>query len=180
MKAEILHSERLLLKPLSLEHLSEMYVQWMNDPDVNQYLETGGDYTLEKLKTFLTEVESNDILFWGIHVKSNDLHIGNIKIDPVNEKHGLCEYGILMGNKSEWGKGYAKEASLRIIDYCFNDLGLRKMTLGVIEDNLAAVNLYKKLGFITEGRYLNHGIYQNRYRNSIRMALFNPLFSYDF
>lgn len=179
MKAEILHSERLLLKPLSLEHLSEMYVQWMNDPDVYRYLETGGDYTLEKLKDFLNEVESKDILFWGIHIKANNLHIGNIKIDPINDKHGLGEYGILMGNKSEWGKGYAKEASLRIIDYCFNDLGLRKMTLGVIEDNLTAVNLYKKLGFIKEGRYLNHGIYQNRYSNLIRMALFNPLFSYD-
>lgn len=81
-----------------------------------------------------------------------------------------------MGRKSEWGKGYAKEATIKIIDYCFQTLKVRKLTLGVVSENLAAVNLYKKLGFETEGVYKMHGIYQGKYCDVIRMALFNPSF----
>ncbi len=96
----------------------------------------------------------------------------------MNLKHGLCEYGIMMGEKSEWGKGYASEASKLVINYCFNKLDIRKITLGVVEENLPAVNLYYRLGFILEGTYKHHVKYDGRYLNTLRMALFNKKFSY--
>lgn len=176
MKAPLLHTQRLVLKPISIKHLTEDYVDWLNDIDVYRYLETGGNYTIKMLEEFILEVEKKDIYFWGIHLKENDLHIGNIKIDPINTRHGLVEYGIMMGRKSEWGKGYAKEATQSVIDFAFNLLGLRKMTLGVVEDNTSAFMLYQKLGFKTEGIYKDHGFYQGKYCNIIRMAIFNPNF----
>lgn len=179
MRAPYLESERLYYKPVSLSHLSQDYVNWLNNPEVYRYLETGGNYTIEFLKTFLEEIEKKEILFWGIHLKSNDHHLGNIKIDPINERHGIGEYGILMGSTNEWGKGYAKEASQTIIDFCFNVRMLRKMTLGVVADNLTAVNLYKKLNFTIEGLYKMHGFYGGKYCDVLRMALFNPSFSYE-
>jgi RimJ/RimL family protein N-acetyltransferase len=161
-----------------MEHCTDDYVRWLNTPEVFKYLETGGNYTIEALRNYLQSVERNpDMLFWAIHTKSNKKHIGNIKIDPINKRHGLGEYGILMGEQSEWGKGYAKEASLLIIDYCFKTLNLRKMTLGVVERNGAAVHLYKSLGFQIEGVYKKHGFYENEYHDVLRMALFNPSFS---
>lgn len=175
MKAPELESERLIFKALSLKHLSQEYVSWLNDVEVYRFLETGGDYSLQKLECFLKELEENEILFWAVHVKSSNLHIGNIKIDPINWKHGFAEYGILMGRKSEWGKGYASEASKKIIDYCFGELGLRKITLGVIADNVPAVRLYQKLGFQTEGVYKNHVLNNNKYADVIRMAIFNKM-----
>lgn len=179
MKAPVLESELLIYKPLSIEHLSQDYVEWMNDPDVIRYLESGGDYTPEKLRNFLKDVEKKEILFWAIHLKSNGKHIGNIKIDPVIEKHGLAEYGIMMGRKSEWGKGYAKEATKRIINYCFSEIGIRKITLGVVTDNQAALGLYKKLGFSTEGIYKRHTMHEGKYCDVARMAMFNPDVEYE-
>ena len=176
MKAPILHTDRLLLKPLSFEHLSQDYVDWLNDVEVYKYLETGGNYTFEMLNEYLKEVEKKDIYFWAVHSKANDLHIGNIKIDPINYKHSVAEYGIMMGRKSEWGKGFAKEATQRIIDFCFNELKIRKITLGVVADNFAALKLYEKLNFKIEGIYKKHGLYQGKYCDIIRMALFNPNF----
>jgi [ribosomal protein S5]-alanine N-acetyltransferase len=176
MKAPVLISDRLILKPLSLQHLSQDYVSWLNDAEVYKFLETGGNYSIEQLREYLEEVEKKDILFWGIHLKESDSHIGNIKIDPVNKRHGLGEYGIMMGRKSEWGKGFAMEATSRVIDYCFQESEIRKITLGVVADNHAALRLYKKLGFITEGIYKDHGLYNGKYCDIVRMALFNPSF----
>ena len=126
MKAKLLESNRLIYEPLTQLHHSHEYVDWMNDPDVIRYLESGGDYTSEKLLYFLREVEKKNILFWAIRNKTNGRHIGNIKIDPVNEKYGLAEYGIMMGRKTEWGKGYAFEASKRIIKFCFNEININR------------------------------------------------------
>jgi RimJ/RimL family protein N-acetyltransferase len=118
----ILESQRLIYKPLSCKHLSIDYVNWMNDNNVIRYLETGGNYTLKMLSEYLKEVEKKNIYFWAIHLKESDKHIGNIKIDPINRRHGLGEYGIMMGDSKEWGKGYAFEASKRIIQYSFQSL----------------------------------------------------------
>ena len=136
-------------------------------------METGGNYTIEELKSFLIGIEKKQILFWAIHLKHTDQHIGNIKIDPINIKHNTAEYGIMIGEKEEWGKGYAKEATLKIINYCFEELGIRKITLGLISENLNALKLYEKIGFETEGKYKSHVNYHNTYYDVIRMALFN-------
>jgi [ribosomal protein S5]-alanine N-acetyltransferase len=173
MNALILESERLILKPLGLSFLSQEYVNWMNDSDVNEFLSSGGDYSLDKLKVFLTEVEKKDILFWAITTKNESRHIGNIKIDPVEIKHGICEYGIMMGDKTQWGKGFAKEASKLVIDFCFKNLNLRKMNLGVVESNTKAVRLYEKLNFVIEGQLINHISLNGGFVNVLRMALFN-------
>ncbi|AXB55389.1 GNAT family N-acetyltransferase [Flavobacterium fluviale] len=173
MKAQDIVSDRLLLKRLSINHLSHQYVSWLNDHDVNKYLETKGNYTLEKLESFLIDQEEKDIYFWAIHLKENYEHIGNIKIDPINIENNSGEYGILMGNKKYWGKGYAKEASEIVINYCFEILGLKQITLGVIENNLSAVSLYKRLGFNISESFSNYGIYDNKESNLLRMNLEN-------
>ena len=173
MAVPIIESERLLLMPLLMRHFSQEYVDWLNDAEVNKYITSAKDYTLEKLEIFLKEIERKNILFWAIHLKNPDKHIGNIKIDPVVEKYGLCEYGIMMGDRNEWGKGYAKEASESIIEYCFESLNLRKMTLGVTINNVFAVKLYKSLGFVTEGVYKSHELYDGKFCDTLRMALFN-------
>lgn len=84
----------------------------------------------------------------------------------------------MIGDKDEWGKGFAFEASETIIKYCFEVLSLRKINLGVVEENISAVQLYKKLGFTIEGVYRNHIVQDSRYLNALRMALFNNKFKY--
>lgn len=170
MKVLRLESERLILEPLTLKHLSEKYVSWMNDIDVYKYLETGGNYTLEDLDLYLRDQEEKKIFFWAIHLKESKKHIGNIKIDPIDKERNSGEYGIMMGDKSEWGKGYAKEASLRVLEFCFEKIKLSQVTLGVIENNINAFKLYEKMGFKIEKVNKNSGVYMGEMCNSFRMV----------
>jgi RimJ/RimL family protein N-acetyltransferase len=170
MKAVQLESERLLYEPLSLKHLSKTYVDWLNDSRVNKYLESAGGYTIEALELFLKEQEQKQILFWAILIRSSQKHIGNIKIDPIDLPNKSGEYGIMMGDTSEWGKGYAKEASINIINYCFNELKLSKITLGVLDKNKAAIKLYKNIGFESNAIINNYGVYDGETCNAIRMV----------
>ncbi|WP_297804541.1 GNAT family protein [uncultured Polaribacter sp.] len=169
MKAVKLESERLVFLPLSLKHLSQEYLDWLNDFEVNRYLESRQGYNKKLLENFLKEQERKDILFWAIHTKEKNKHIGNIKIDPINLESNSGEYGILIGDKSSWGKGYAKEATSKIIQYCFDTLKLSKITLGVVSENKRAIKLYENLGFKRERIVKKFGVYDGKECDSIRM-----------
>ncbi|MGF1555127.1 GNAT family N-acetyltransferase [Paucihalobacter sp.] len=171
MKNIDIESERLTYKRVSSEHISEDYVSWINDSEVNRYLETRGNYTLDLLKSYIEQQYDKATFFWAIHLKDSNKHIGNIKIDPINFETKSGEYGILIGDKLNWGKGYASEATIRIINYCFDELELTKITLGVIEDNVSAVNLYKKLGFKIDEVIQGTKVYNNKISNSLRMSI---------
>ena len=168
-----LETQRLSLVPLSLSHASQRYVNWLNDKEVNKYLETKNGYTIEKLNEYLKSIEKNNICAWGIHLKQTGMHIGNVKIDPISFRNRNAEYGVLIGEKSSWGKGYAHEASEKVFDFCFTYLNLRKITLGVVSANRSAVKLYERMGFEKEGLLKSHCFHDGQWQDVIRMALFS-------
>lgn len=174
MKSRVtLETQRLFLEPLSSSHASERYVNWLNDNEVNKYLETKSGYTIEKLNEYLESIEKSNIRAWAIHLKQTGTHIGNVKIDPISFRNRNAEYGILIGERKSWGKGYAYEASEKVFDFCFTDLNLRKITLGVVSANQSAVKLYERMGFEKEGLLKSHCFHDGQWQDVLRMALFS-------
>ena len=173
-----LETKRLILQPLGLDFLSKTYLDWMQDTQVVIHMESGGaDYTFEMLEDYLTQIEKNKIFSWAITLKKTNQHIGNIKIDPIDYKNLYGEYGIMIGDRTTWGKGYAKEASIEVIKFCFQELSLRKINLGVISKNTKALSLYKSLGFTEEGRLKRHVLHHDTYTDMVRMAMFNDYYN---
>lgn len=170
-------TERLSLKPLNRSYLSDKYLSWINDEEVVKFLETQKGSSITDLEKFLLNIENNEIFAWAIEIKNSNQHIGNIKIDPIDYKNGFCEYGILMGEKAQWGKGFAKEASIGVINFCFEKLKLRKVNLGVLIENKRAIKLYNSLGFIKEGLFKKHKVFENGFCDEMRMTIFKKTFS---
>ena len=168
----VLETERLELHPLDSSFCSKEYLEWINNDEVIRYLETEKGSSINDLKNYLESIEKDKTFAWAIVVKDINKHIGNIKIDPIDYKHKYGEYGIMMGEKDFWGKGYAKEASNRIISYSFEELSLRKINLGVLSVNNRALKLYESLGFKMEGILKKHKIFEGLFIDEIRMALF--------
>ena len=171
----VLENNRLILKPLNKTYVSNDYVNWMNDPNVIKYLSSGGDYTLQKLSEFLEDVEENPKYFWAIILKESNRHIGNIKIDPINYKKQYGVYGIMIGDKNYWGMGIAREASLLVIDFCFNKLNLKNISLVFNKANVSALKLYEKIGFIQEVNSYENKNKKQEFDNNIRMNIFKKI-----
>lgn len=173
----VLHTERLVLEPLSSKHATEKYASWLNDPEVYKYLDSRGGQNIASIKEFINHQITNKVYIWAIIDKAIDVHIGNIKIDPINSTHKYGEYGILIGDKNYWGKGFAREASEAVLNYFFkNNNYLRKINLGVVKNNVDAINLYNKLGFKQEGYLQRHLVYDGTEEDVIRMAIFREDF----
>jgi len=139
--------ERVYLRKLTSDDASERYANWLNDPTVNKYLETRSA-TVKSVREYIEEKSADhNVLFMGIFDKATDLHIGNVKLEPIDLKKKMTVFGIMIGDKNFWGKGLGTEATRLISDYALHELKLDEVELGVIIDNVGACKAYERAGF---------------------------------
>jgi RimJ/RimL family protein N-acetyltransferase len=80
-------------------------------------------------------------------------------------------FGITIGAKDEWGKGYGTETTVLMVRYAFETLNLNRVWLHVFEYNQRGLRTYDKIGFKREG-VLRQDHYQNgRYWDTITIIL---------
>lgn len=164
MEAPILKGEIIYLRRLTEDDASDDYVRWMNDPEINQYLESRFyEQTIESTKAFIRSVNNDNNYQFGIFLIDSGKHIGNIKIGSINHYHRYADIGFLIGEKSFWGKGIATEAIGLATDFAFNTLKLHKLWGGAYSPNMGSVKAFLKNGYQQEGakknQYLCHGVY---------------------
>lgn len=142
-----IEGKRIYLRTLVKEDASERYASWINDSEVNKFLDTKKT-TVSDLKNYI-DVKNKDpnCIFFGIFLKTNNSHIGNLKLEPIDFKEKKAFLGILIGEKDYWNKGYATEVLNTIVNYAFESLKLEEINLGVYKENKGAVKAYLKSHF---------------------------------
>lgn len=161
--------ERIFLRTLTPEDVNQTYLNWMENEEVKQFLETRWEkYTLESLKEYVkSKYESPNDFMFGIFLKENNEHIGNIKIGSVHPIHNFGDLGIMIGNKKMWCKGYATEAIKLLTEFALNELNLNKLIAGINELNIGSYKAFMKAGYREVGRFKKHALYKGKYTDSI-------------
>jgi len=150
----ILRGNRIALSQVLIQDANDRYLSWLNDVEVNRFLETR--WTSQTLETVIAHIRkvsssSTEVLL-KIVVASEGLHIGNIKIGPIDVNNKSAEVSFFIGDKAFWGQGYATEAINLCVDYCFEVLGLHKIQAGCFEKNIGSQKALLNSGFELEGR----------------------------
>jgi RimJ/RimL family protein N-acetyltransferase len=164
----------IMLKSITLEHVSERYLSWLNDPQVTQGIITKvNQYNLSNLREYVEKVILDDSTYmFAIHDVTTDLHIGNIKLYEIHRENKTCGLGLLIGDKTFWGRGVGTDACNALADFAFETLKMRKIWLTAFCTNPAAVALYHKVGFEIEGTLKQHVIVSGVCHDEYFMALF--------
>jgi RimJ/RimL family protein N-acetyltransferase len=148
----------------------------MNDPEVTRYLESRFyPNSVESLQEYVKgKIGDPNNVFMAMVLKANDAHIGNIKLGPIDWIHRLADIGVMIGDKSSWGKGYASAAIRMICDYGFHTLNLHKLTAGCYVSNLGSLKAFQKNGFQVEGVRKQHAFLDGGYEDVQILGLINP------
>jgi RimJ/RimL family protein N-acetyltransferase len=173
MRGIILKGKRILLRS-SLVSDARNYVEWFKDEDVVKYLIEYDFTTLEEGKKYIKKQQAKKIYHFAIVTKRNKRHIGLTSL-TVNKKNKRAYFSIVIGDKKQWGKGYARECLKILKDFVFNDLGFNKFYLYVYSSNEKAIKIYKKFGFKTEAVLKKHVWIEieNKFEDVIIMSMFN-------
>jgi len=133
------------LKILLPKDVTKRYVHWINDTETNKYLVTQKT-TIEDCKKYVLDKYNNkNTFFYGIF--HNSKHIGNIKIEKIDNKLNCGCLGVMIGDKHYRGKGYGTKLITFFGNYLFNNLPLDIIMLGVLKENIGAIKCYLKCGF---------------------------------
>lgn len=168
--------KRLYLREVRLTDVNDAYYRWLNDPEVTRCLETRFVcQSVEKIRDYVeTANRKADEIFLAICLKRDGRHIGNIKLGPVNWVHRFGEISLVIGDKGQWGKGYATEAIRMVCTYAFDVLGLHKVTAGSYATNPGSVRAFEKAGFEREGTWKEHYYSAGRYVDRICLGRLRP------
>jgi RimJ/RimL family protein N-acetyltransferase len=151
-------TERLILKPHTLDNLEKMH-RWENDPELLYYNDDQPEDrqpdSLEETRQYLERImqpqpEAN-LIHFAIHKKADGDFIGYGMLAYIDRYNRRCRMGITIGEQAEWGKGYARETLQAVIDYCFESLGLNRISVEIYDFNERSIRLFEDLGFRREG-----------------------------
>ena len=137
----------LYLKKLCPEkNITEEYLSWLNDDEVTIYTnQHNKNHTIENIKKFVIEKNNSpDEYLLGIFTV-NDIHIGNIKIGPIDE-NGNSHLSFLIGNKSYWGRGYASLAIKKALIFA-KKRKINRLVAYVAMSNIPSIKALLKNGF---------------------------------
>ena len=170
-----IQGDRIYLREVELSDVNQTYVDWLNDREVNQFLETRFEVqTIDSVHKFVEKmIAKDDVFFLAICLKKNDRHVGNIKLGPINPIHKYAIVSLFIGDKSQWGKGLATLAINILSDYAFSELTIHKLNAGCYANNIASIKAFEKVGFLNEGTSKNQYLYDGEYVDSINLTLIN-------
>lgn len=124
-------------------------LEWMHDNGINCHFRYPfADMTAEKAIDFIEHSFSEENKHFAI-VDDNDEYLGTISLKNISKTGLNAEYAIVTRKKAH-GTGAAKKATMELLEYAFGELGLHRVYLNVLSDNIAARKLYEKCGFRLE------------------------------
>ena len=136
-----------------------------------KYLATVEGFPLEGTKQFVNFVVEQNYAQYLLVV--NDEVKGWCDIIPKSIPE-FSHVGVLgMGLLPEFrGKGFGKILMDNTLQHAKNNNKIEKIELNVFESNKAAINLYRKIGFIEEGKRIKSRKIDGIYDNEILMGKF--------
>jgi len=146
----LIETNRFFLRKLTIEDVSDRYLSWLNDTDSRRWIVTADSIKKKgDLRKYIEErVNREDVLFLGIFLKLSNLHIGNIKYEPIDFISGIAEMGVLIGDPEYRGRSIFSEVFLPTASWLNINMQIREIQLGVERKNLKAINAYRKVGFV--------------------------------
>ncbi|MBR4632946.1 MAG: GNAT family N-acetyltransferase [Elusimicrobia bacterium] len=137
---------KITIRPLCVEDALTSY-KWRNNPNIWRYtlnkpnMEITPEIETEWIKKVLNN--KNEKRFAII---SDGKYVGNVYL--TNIEKGTAKYHIFIGEESFWGKGIATEVLKQILAFAKNELKLKTIYFNPNTNNLAAIKILRKMGFI--------------------------------
>jgi len=159
----MIYGKHIRLRGVERSDIPRFY-EWLNDPEVTEGLSLYLPMSMTDEEKWFDRVAHTDEHEkpLAIELKDGDSWrlIGNSGIFNLEWTNRCAEFGIFVGDKFLWDKGYGTEAVKLVLEHGFETLNLNRIYLRVYSTNPRAKRSYEKAGFIPEGT-LREAVYRH-------------------
>jgi RimJ/RimL family protein N-acetyltransferase len=172
---KMLRGKSVLLRPFKRADISH-FLKWFNDPEVVQYLGMYLPMTEMFEEKFIEELGTtrakSDVFFVIEAIEgASTKPIGTCGLHGIDSKDWNATFGIVIGEKDYWSKGYGVEAARLLIDYGFRELNLHRISAAAAAFNERSIKFHRKLGFQEEGRLRQAMFKSGQYHDRVEFGL---------
>lgn len=164
---------RLRFVALGPEHFPAVR-RWRSDPEVTRYWIIKDVPDEAAIRQWYARNQAAGALVWTILSQGEPVgYVTFFELDEVNRK---AELALMIGERSVWGQGFAKEALTTVLRHAFTPresggLSLHKVWLAVFAENTAARRAYSTIGFREDGVLREDMFRENAWHDQILMSV---------
>ncbi len=129
------------LRPLEMTDLDRCYT-WINDREVTHFLESRYPISRVEEEEWLAgavrRTRPPEIAL-AIETLAESRHIGTIGLHRVHAEDRKAGFGIMIGDKDFWSRGYGTDAIVTLLRFAFDEMNLNRVYLHVHADNARAI-----------------------------------------
>lgn len=170
MTAPLLETERLVLREIGPDDFAAIHA-YGSDPEVVQYVPWGPntehvtrDFIQNSLEKAMAEPRLEYV--FAVVPRGEPELVGTVGLYlPTADTHQAM-LGYAYG-RGAWGRGYATEAALAIIEMGFDLLGLRRIWAACDPDNHASSRVLEKVGMTLEGQLREDAVIRGVLKDSL-------------
>ena len=172
----MLIGKKIILRPMRIEDLEKTH-EWRNNLELiklTQGIRFPKTFEMDKewFDKALNDKSNRNIYFSIDEIDTNDF-VGIIQLNNIDYVSGTANWGFIIGNMKNRGKGFSIEAPNLLFDYAFKTLNIRKITGYRISFNKHAFFMHLSIGgFIEEGILKKHVYYDGKYHDVFILSLF--------
>ena len=169
----VITTERLVLRKVKVSDADEVFFL-RSDLGVLQYLDrkpaVSAEEALEWIEKILQSEKNNEVITWGITIKSGSKLIGTLCFWNINKQHYRAEIGYVL-HPSYQGKGIMQEAVTPVLDYGFNTMKLHSVEGNVNPNNTSSIKLLERNNFVREGYFKENYFFNGTFSDSAIYSL---------
>ena len=152
--------------------ISKEYLSWLNNKEIVKYSNQRFiNHNLLSSKKYLKSFTGSKNLFFAIKLNENNQMIGTMT--AYFSFHNTVDVGIMIGEKSLWGKGFGKDAWNTLLLWLEKEINVRKITAGTLASNLGMLKLMEGSGMTHEATKKNHEMLNNQPEDVLYFCKFN-------
>src|SRR4051794_24474869 len=140
-----LRGDRVRLVPSEASLHLENALRWMNDPEITNLPDLNWGVSRRQEVAFFERIEAqrDTDMHWAL-INENDRHIGFIGLHQMDWQLRSATSGLVIGEKSIWGRGYGTDAIRTKTRFVFDELGLHRIEGQTMSSNSAMRKVFQK------------------------------------
>lgn len=167
----MIETQRLILRQWK-EQDFPLFAKMNGSPTVMKYFENTlsqnkSDELANRIKNLIAERGWG---LWALEEKTTGHFMGFVGLNDAPETL-LCSPAVEIGwrlSDAFWGKGYASEAALEILDFAFNSLKLEKVVSFTATINTPSIKVMERIGMQNTKQNFQHpGVKGNRLKEHV-------------